>query len=112
MTEKLKPCPFCGGEAALWKTLSGDYHIECINMCDIKPGTLCYHTKEKAITAWNTRVIDNSEAYKLLHKTLLAVWALIPNVEKGAALDELLVCANEIEKFLSQIDEFEDDGHA
>ncbi len=107
MSEKLKPCPFCGSEAELFEA-PGVYFVEC---------SKCYYptswdTKEEAITEWNTRVIDNSEAYKLLHKTLLAVWALIPNVEKGAALDELLVCANEIEKFLSQIDEFEDDGHA
>ena len=53
---KLKPCPFCGGEAAIYnyeKMLTGQYKmVECKK---------CHCTSEKfkkvedAIAAWNTR---------------------------------------------------------
>ena len=53
---KLKPCPFCGGEAAIYnyeKMLTGQYKmVEC---------KTCHCTSEKfkkvedAIAAWNTR---------------------------------------------------------
>lgn len=54
--DKLKPCPFCGGEADWWQTLSGTYQAYCYNdNCEIHPHTCCYVTLEEAIAAWNTR---------------------------------------------------------
>jgi len=59
---KLKPCPFCGGEATL-KDFTGDeycpgYAVQCNNgdtrNCGIC-GTPIYAEKEQAIKAWNTR---------------------------------------------------------
>ena len=60
MTEKLKPCPFCGNEAEFdeWKI----FCIRCLNGdCDIKPQTDWFNTKEEAIEAWNRRVNDESK---------------------------------------------------
>ena len=54
MSEKLKPCPFCGSENASW-----DEYEECV-VCEGEDG--CYalgparfDTKKEAITAWNRR---------------------------------------------------------
>ena len=57
---KLKPCPFCGGEAEvimgdLWR----NYKVGCRNIkCPIFPRTHSYLTKEEAIKTWNTRADD------------------------------------------------------
>lgn len=52
---ELKKCPFCGGEAILYKSF--DYvnkcRVECTN-CNIC--TQNYDTKGEAIEAWNRRV--------------------------------------------------------
>lgn len=59
MTDRLKPCPFCGGEARFnYRTSSYDgsemYGAECIQTgcCSIPP---IYTTKEQAMTKWNRR---------------------------------------------------------
>jgi hypothetical protein len=53
MSEKLKPCPFCGGEAeAEW--IDGAYVINCMGDCNIMmfidTASIFVATK-----AWNTR---------------------------------------------------------
>ena len=58
MTEKLKPCPFCGGEAfwaadTSWEKIT--YSIYC-SECGIE--TLQFKTKKAVRSAWNRR-IDN-----------------------------------------------------
>ena len=57
MSEKLKPCPFCGGEDIFprWIIASDLYHCMCDNVkCQARgPKRL---TKEEAIEAWNRRV--------------------------------------------------------
>jgi len=54
---KLKPCPFCDGEAVITKR-GGIYHVWCKNSaCRLREGE-CYidpTPKTKAIKAWNTR---------------------------------------------------------
>ena len=54
---ELKPCPFCGGEATLWKDCLADrpWHILC--GCGGRVGY--FVTKEEAVTAWNRRVGDD-----------------------------------------------------
>lgn len=54
---KLKPCPFCGGEAKinrmphLW-----EYSVQCNDVdCIVHPETEGYEKREEAIEAWNTR---------------------------------------------------------
>ena len=58
MTNKLKPRPFCGGEAFLYDP-KGDYEtgykgVTCENDC-ILMLTLAFASEGDAITAWNTR---------------------------------------------------------
>lgn len=56
MSEKLRNCPFCGGEAKKRKTYSGRIWIECQNLCIEQS---CVHKSPKlAITTWNTRASD------------------------------------------------------
>lgn len=60
MSEKLKPCPFCGGEAEMqpwkynWKLDGFIYDIVCLHCgCSFK-ASYC-ETKEEAIAKWNAR---------------------------------------------------------
>ena len=54
MTENLKRCPFCGGEAKCIE-FYGLYHVICCN-CYIA-GKDC-STRESAVSAWNNRPIE------------------------------------------------------
>ena len=56
MSEKLKPCPFCGGEALLWEIKDCDcYRVFCTK-CPCCMGINL--EKDEAIEAWNRRVDD------------------------------------------------------
>jgi Lar family restriction alleviation protein len=69
MTDKLKPCPFCGGDAVLYNQSSkytdrNSYLVNCSN-CSCRTREFAYYeikarreTEQKAIEAWNRRV-DN-----------------------------------------------------
>lgn len=63
MTE-LKPCPFCGGEAAVIKhTFIGygeDYYQPVCLDCNASKADYRYRTKEAAINAWNKRFDDGN----------------------------------------------------
>lgn len=53
--EKLKPCPFCGGEAKIERIAEEQetlYYAMCICCCATNGA---YHSKEKAAAAWNRR---------------------------------------------------------
>lgn len=56
---KLKPCPFCGGEATIMQLDSGHYVIGCDDdyMClaNINHKTMIFSSEEVAISHWNTR---------------------------------------------------------
>ena len=58
MSDKLKPCPFCGGNAHIEDIMNATWMIVC-NECG---GSVsfgldgCDATKDEAITAWNRRV--------------------------------------------------------
>lgn len=66
---KLKPCPFCGGEATVWNGNIDDdypdvyYDVYCTACNCMTPK---FHTKESAITFWNRRepikVVEQIEA--------------------------------------------------
>lgn len=58
MTKKLKPCPFCGGEATIWSGPIEDdyfntyYDVYCTECNCMTPK---FHTEESAIQFWNRR---------------------------------------------------------
>lgn len=60
--EKLKKCPFCGGEANVIKTLclnNGYKGYFVLHECDMTINTIetsSFPTEEQAIKAWNRRV--------------------------------------------------------
>ena len=58
----LKPCPFCGGEAALTQEdCYGYYHDDWVafcEACDLYLGFAKQYAKEQAIAAWNRREKD------------------------------------------------------
>ena len=57
MNKKLKPCPFCGGEADLINDyLYEKWYAGCHNgKCAVQPDTYIHGTPDSAIKAWNTR---------------------------------------------------------
>lgn len=70
---ELKPCPFCGGEAASYEFANG-WSAECLSdKCPAQPVLdQMHHTEEQAIAAWNTRATDAEverleEAFRLLN---------------------------------------------
>lgn len=56
MTNTLKPCPFCGSEAHIYRhPTTGNYAPVCNNdRCEVY-WQREYGTEEQAIEAWNTR---------------------------------------------------------
>ena len=60
--EKLKPCPFCGGEAKLYSRaidwLLSEHLVRC-KKCHCE--TDVYDTKEEATEAWNRRYKGDKE---------------------------------------------------
>lgn len=69
MSEELKPCPFCGGEAQTGKSYSGFYSVECMN-CGMQSGY--YDTESEAITAWN-RAMGERTAKVIEHDASITV---------------------------------------
>ncbi|MBQ7490317.1 MAG: Lar family restriction alleviation protein [Bacteroidales bacterium] len=73
---KLKPCPFCGGEAAYSTYWSGgkEWHlINCKNDC---PMTVYVSrlNPDEAITMWNHRACDGDKGH----------WVYDPSTYKGS----------------------------
>ena len=69
MSEKLKPCPFCGGIAAMFKMGNRDeWGVDCCsvpykkvlpNQCPMQKGSFgMYPSETEAIAAWNKRTSD------------------------------------------------------
>lgn len=54
MTDKLLPCPFCGGEALIIHFTQDACYVKCENH-DCMAGQKVYDTKAEAIAAWNAR---------------------------------------------------------
>lgn len=57
MADKLKPCPFCGGEATLVKDIYNDqlYNYVICSNDDCNANTGRCDTEDEAITKWNNR---------------------------------------------------------
>lgn len=73
MTDELKPCPFCGGDAMTCfddERMIFRHSVECI-VCGGRSGW--YSTKEVAATAWNARAAVTDEQFSLaVHEWALA----------------------------------------
>jgi len=69
MTEKLKKCPFCGGEAKIKGFFNGGtgnaWEIVRCTKCGIEQPVIKYYSFNEAIAAWNTRVADENPALTL-----------------------------------------------
>ena len=58
MTDKLKPCPFCGGNANLIEQkATGCFRVKCTK-CPTDLGRYWFFKKNDVINAWNRRA-DN-----------------------------------------------------
>ena len=60
MTNKLKPCPFCGEKAELQKYFDTyeelAFYVVCSGeFCDVSPVTADFKTEKESIEAWNHR---------------------------------------------------------
>lgn len=57
--DKPLPCPFCGGEADLLRTVGGEHYVRCRARClDFDEGQPCTRIlprKADALRIWNTR---------------------------------------------------------
>ena len=58
MSEKLKPCPFCGGEAKVKRFFGCAYITVGCKKCNVQ---INRDTKKAAIAAWNTRIKGEQE---------------------------------------------------
>ena len=56
MTENLKRCPFCGGEASLVDGSDSGVFAGCSNCCSC---TEFFKTKNEALKAWNSRPLED-----------------------------------------------------
>lgn len=55
---KLKPCPFCGGEAYFeQRHMHGAnvYYVGCANECPFMPNVKFFSDEQNAIATWNSR---------------------------------------------------------
>lgn len=70
MTEQLKPCPFCGGEAQIIRCNSGKYQCFCQN-CGCAQ-TMFFDSPEEVPEEWNARPIENEKDAEIarLHDAL------------------------------------------
>lgn len=105
MTDKLKPCPFCGGEAharqmMIWDDRGihtdddGKWTVECEHWgCMAECGCSFYTIEAEAIEAWNTRAERtcrnaNTDGYRFRFECCECGYAtLVYNC--AARLDEL-----------------------
>ena len=65
--EKLKRCPFCGGQAEVRKFTSTMIFVQCKNCL---AGSTAFPTDEEAVTAWNKRWRLSSRVRKVVREWL------------------------------------------
>ena len=66
MSEKLKPCPFCGGTPGIKQhAKTGRYYIKCYGICGCMQ--LSHYVKSDVIKIWNKRVELKTEDVPLCY---------------------------------------------
>ena len=98
MTDELKPCPFCGGDATPdFSSIEGEnaYHFHCQSKdCPAWPN-VSGATESEAITAWNTRA-DNT----LLTEARAIIGQAVQDVRYPPAPDSLQRRVERMERWL------------
>lgn len=93
MTDKLLPCPFCGGEAKVKDGGPGNKYAQCVK---------CYactddHVHERAISAWNARAIPAAPIVKVKalvwKRKPLALFEMAGREGEYCAFDDGTLCA-------------------
>jgi Lar family restriction alleviation protein len=100
MSDDLKPCPFCGGNAKRYYRAddSGWENTDWVGCTDgCGASTACYETKALAVTVWNTRIDTDDMADRIeeLEAKLAKAVGLVDDMLEwgtwyGEALKEIL----------------------
>lgn len=53
-SHNILPCPFCGGQAIVFKNRVWRYNVRCTK-CEMHQTSFSYETEEEAIERWNMR---------------------------------------------------------
>lgn len=87
MSNELKPCPFCGGEAAFGaNSCQGFEYVRCAS-CKARTWS-CYDTKEQAAEACNTRAereVGISKLQKITGTSYLEAKSILTSLEQAGA---------------------------
>lgn len=112
MADELKPCPFCGGAAAivLDQLRHGDmvYRVECgTRECGI--GTLGWFPQAAAVQSWNRRVPDPRHAILLVAaRAVLASLRRLRPTDQRAATGRPIIEADAAERLRRAVEACED----
>lgn len=67
MTEELKPCPFCGGEAEVRMFTATLIFVQCKNCL---AGSTAFNSEDEAVKVWNRRYTVLFRVKKVIKKWL------------------------------------------
>ena len=99
MSETLKACPFCGGEARFNANMDDNY-IEC-RTC--RAQSEWFDTIREAIAAWNTRPTDTDEALEAALEVVRAAERWLDEVTNYSDLN-LLALDNAVQDYRTKTD--------
>lgn len=100
MSDELKPCPFCGGEATFAAHATAeemDYGIICRTMavigCDACEFCMSGETDEEAVAAWNARAAVTDEQFSLaVHDG--RVWQVVRECHDAGTSSNFFRCSS------------------
>ncbi len=81
MSDQLKPCPFCGGKAELWRAhAERTAWIACMSKCSVLVSNE-HKTDAEAIAAWNHREIPAAQPSPDVAELVDMTYSLIAMVQ-------------------------------